>query len=236
MSAPFVGSDTAVPVIAVDGPSGVGKGMVTRWLARELHWHRLDSGALYRILALAAHEAGIDLAAPAAVAALARDLDIRFVEDEEASEAILVGGRDWTAQIRAESTGALASRIAAFPAVRAALLQRQRDFRRPPGLVADGRDMGTVVFPDAGLKIFLDATVEARAQRRALQLRTAGISASLVDLCTEVRARDERDRTRSVAPLRRAEDAVLLDTTDLSRSEVLRRIGILVAERGLARK
>jgi cytidylate kinase len=221
-----------VPVIAIDGPSGVGKGMVTRWIAEELRWHRLDSGALYRILALAAQKAGIDLADARAVAALAPTLDIRFVGTTEHDEIIRVGGADWTVQIRAETTGALASRIAAAAEVRTALLQRQRDFREPPGLVADGRDMGTVVFPDADLKIFLDASIEARAHRRWLQLRAAGINASLIDLCTEVRKRDERDRTRSVAPLRPAEDAVLIETTHLSPAEVLDRIGTLVAERG----
>ncbi len=223
-----------VPVIAIDGPSGVGKGMVMRWIAQGLGWHRLDSGVLYRILALATHKAGIDLADTQAVAALAPRLDIRFVGTTEHDEVILVDGADWTAIIRAETTAALASRIAAAAEVRTALLQRQRDFREPPGLVADGRDMGTVVFPDADLKIFLDASVDARAHRRWLQLRAAGISASLIDLCTEVRLRDERDRTRSVAPLRPADDAVLIETTHLSPAEVLDRIGILVAERGFA--
>jgi cytidylate kinase len=220
------------PVIAIDGPSGVGKGMVTRWLAQKLGWHRLDSGALYRILALVAQRAGVDLADSAAVAALARAMTIRFDGATESDEAILVDGRDWTADVRTEATGALASKIAAVPEVRAALLQRQRDFRQPPGLVADGRDMGTVVFGDADLKIFLEADADERARRRWLQLSTAGVNASLVDLCTEVRARDERDRTRSVAPLRPADDAIRVDTTHLSPSQVLDRIGALAAERG----
>lgn len=223
----------AVPVIAVDGPSGVGKGMVTRWLASRLGWHRLDSGALYRILALAAQRRCVALAHVDAVAALAPALRIEFVGDSEADEAILVDGENWTAEVRAETTGALASQIAAAPEVRAALLQRQRDFRQAPGLIADGRDMGTVVFPDAALKLFLDASAEERAQRRWLQLRASGTSASLADLCTEVKRRDERDRTRATAPLRPAEDAYVIDSTHLSRDEVLQRVGTWVAQNGL---
>lgn len=226
---------TLPPVIAVDGPSGVGKGMVTRWLAHELGWHRLDSGALYRILALAAQRAGIPHDQPAAVAALAPGLDIRFVGTTEADEAILVDGVDWTADIRAESTGGLASHIASAEAVRAALLQRQRDFRQAPGLVADGRDMGTVVFPDAKLKIFLDASAEARAERRWRQLSQAGVNAKLLDLCDEVRARDERDRKRAIAPLAPAADAIVVDSTQMKPDEVLAEVGRLLRDRGISR-
>ena len=215
---------TLPPVIAVDGPSGVGKGMVTRWLAQRLGWHRLDSGALYRILALMADRAGINLGDADAVAALAPGLDIRFAGSSEADESILVNGEDITSAVRAEAAGGLASRIAVFPAVRAALLQRQRDFRRPPGLVADGRDMGTVVFADAGLKIFLDASHEARAERRWHQLSRSGVSASLIDLCAEVRARDERDRKRATAPLAPADGAFVVDTTQMKPAEVLAQI------------
>ncbi|MDR3418055.1 MAG: (d)CMP kinase [Nevskia sp.] len=222
------------PVIAVDGPSGVGKGMVTRWLAQQLGWHRLDSGALYRILALAARAAGVNLDDADAVAACAPGLDIRFVGATEADEAILVGGQDWTRVVRAETTGGLASRIATAPAVRAALLQRQRDFRLPPGLVADGRDMGTVVFPDAALKIFLEASAEARAERRWRQLSQAGVNASLIDLCAEVRARDDRDRKRAIAPLAPAADAVVVDSTHMKPDEVLAEIGHLLRQKSLS--
>ena len=215
-----------VPVITVDGPSGVGKGMVTRWLAQRTAFHRLDSGALYRILALAA-AGSVDLDDGAAVAALAPGLKIEFVGTTEDDEAILVGGQDWTREVRAETTGALASRIAVAPEVRAALLQRQKDFRTAPGLIADGRDMGTVVFTDARLKLFLDASPEERATRRLNQLSKAGIAANFATLCEEIRARDARDRGRAVAPLKPADDAHLIDTTGLSPSAVLAKVEAL---------
>ncbi len=219
---------TSIPVITVDGPSGVGKGMVTRWLASVTGYHRLDSGALYRILALASVEQGIPLEEVDAVAALAKDLDIKFVGETEDDEAIMVVGNDWTRRVRTEETGALASRIAAAPAVRAALLQRQHDFRRLPGLIADGRDAGTVIFPDAKLKIFMDASPEERATRRERQLRNAGIAVNFAALCQEIRARDARDRGRSVAPLKPADDAHLIDTTGLSPDEVIHRVKALL--------
>ena len=219
----------SIPVITVDGPSGVGKGMVTRWLAATTGYRRLDSGALYRILALASVEQGIPLEEVDAVAALAKDLDIQFVGETEDDEAILVIGNDWTRRVRTEETGALASRIAVAPAVRAALLQRQHDFRKAPGLIADGRDMGTVVFPDATLKIFMDASPEERATRREKQLRNAGIAVNFAALCQEIRARDARDRQREVAPLKPAHDAHLIDTTGLSPDEVIHRVKALLA-------
>lgn len=224
----------AIPVVTVDGPSGVGKGLVTRYLAQRLGWARLDSGALYRILALAASRRNMDLADVEAVAALAPQLDIRFVGATEEDEAILVNGENWSQAVRAETTGALASRIATAPVVRAALLQRQHDFLQPPGLIADGRDMGTVVFPQAALKIFMDASPEERAQRRLKQLSAKGIETTIAPLCEEIRARDERDRNRSVAPLRPANDAEVVDTSGLSPAQVTARIDRLLQAYRLA--
>ena len=225
----------SVPVIAIDGPSGVGKGTVARAVARRLGWQFLDSGSLYRILALAAQKAGIAGSDAAAVAALAPRLNIKFDLQDDENERIIVDGEDLTTRVRAETTGALASVIAVHPQVRAALLERQRAFRQPPGLVADGRDMGTVVFPDAGLKIFLDASADERARRRLNQLRKAGIAARIAALREEIRERDVRDRNRSVSPLKPADDAVTIDTTELSIEGVLARVGQLIEARGYAR-
>lgn len=215
---------TQVPVLTIDGPSGVGKGTVARLLARELGWHLLDSGAIYRIAAVAAQDAGLDLEDGEAVAALVASLPIRFAQNEDGSERIELDGRDITARVRTEQAGALASVIAAQPVVRAALLERQRAFRRPPGLVADGRDMGTVVFPDAVAKVFLDAAPEVRAQRRLQQLQQMGMDAKFERLCEEIRERDHRDRTRPVAPLVPAPDALVIDTGALGPEEVAARV------------
>ena len=225
----------SAPVIAIDGPSGVGKGTVAKALARKLGWHFLDSGSLYRILALAAKQAGVRDSDEAAVAGVAPNLDIKFVVQEDDTEQIIVNGTDQTTLIRAETTGQLASVIAVYPKVRAALLQRQRAFRQPPGLVADGRDMGTVVFPDAPLKIFLDASADERARRRLNQLRKAGIAANIAALREEIRERDVRDRSRSVSPLKPADDAVTIDTTELSVERVLAHVEQLIEARGYAR-
>lgn len=214
----------SVPVITIDGPSGTGKGTVARLLAERLGWHLLDSGALYRLLAVAARERGMDLGDEAGLAALAPRLDIRFEVDADGGERIMLDGRAVTATVRSEQTGADASLVAALPAVREALVQRQRDFRQPPGLIADGRDMGTAIFPDAELKIYLTATAEARAQRRYKQLNGKENGASLSALFRDICARDERDASRKASPLRPADDAVVIDTTELDIDGVMQRV------------
>ena len=224
----------SAPVITLDGPSGSGKGTLAGLLANRLGWNLLDSGAIYRLLAYGAGKRGIDLADEAALAELAGRLDVEFVPGQPGQEQVtLLDGEDVTRAIRTEQAGAGASKVAALPAVRAALLDRQRAFRAAPGLIADGRDMGTVVFPDAPLKIFLTASVEERARRRYLQLKEKGEAVNLAGLLDEIRARDERDTQRATAPLKPAEDALLLDSTELSIEQVLDRILGEAATRGL---
>ena len=212
------------PVLALDGPSGSGKGTIARRVAEALDWHLLDSGALYRLAGLAAVRADIALDAEAELAELAASLDIRFDSDAAGDERIWLENEDVTALIRTEEGGRLASAIAPLPAVRQALLGLQRSFRKPPGLVADGRDMGTQVFPDAALKVFLTASPEERARRRHKQLNDKGIDVSLSALSRDIAARDKRDSERSVAPLKAADDARVLDSSQQSIDEVTRTV------------
>jgi CMP/dCMP kinase len=226
---------TLAPVICIDGPSGSGKGTVASLVARKLGWCLLDSGALYRLLAFAAANHGVDLSNEEALKLLAAHLDVQFVAAGDGhGQQIILEGEDVTDAIRNERVGAGASQVAALPAVREALLQRQQAFRETPGLVADGRDMGTVVFPDAPLKIFLTASADERARRRYLQLKAKGDDVSLSSLLEEIRARDERDTQRAVAPLKPAVDAIQLDSTELSIEQVLERILSEVAVRDIA--
>ncbi|AHL75123.1 cytidylate kinase [Stutzerimonas stutzeri] len=224
-----------IPVITIDGPSGSGKGTVAALLAAKLGWNFLDSGALYRLLAFAARNHGVDLTNEEALKLLAAHLDVQFGAAKSGhGMQIILEGEDVTLAIRNEQVGAGASQVAALPVVREALLQRQKAFREAPGLVADGRDMGTVVFPDAPLKIFLTASAEERARRRFLQLKDKGDDVNLASLLDEIRVRDERDTQREVAPLKPADDAVQLDSTDLSIEQVLGQILSEVAKRDFA--
>ncbi|WP_375055019.1 (d)CMP kinase [Zobellella sp. DQSA1] len=211
------------PVITVDGPGGAGKGTLCQLLAEKLEWHLLDSGAIYRVLALAALHHNVALDDEAGLMPLAAHLDVQFPVVDGQIKTILEG-EDVSRSIRTEQVGEVASKVAAFPRVREALLRRQRAFRSKPGLIADGRDMGTVVFPDAQVKIFLDASAEERALRRLKQLQDKGFDVSFDRLLSEIQARDERDRNRSVAPLKAADDALVIDSTTLSIAEVLDKV------------
>jgi cytidylate kinase len=217
-----------VPVVAIDGPSGSGKGTIAARLAQALGWHLLDSGALYRIVAACALSRGIPLDDEASLARMATALEIRFEE-----ERVLVDGTDVTETIRTEPVSAAASEVAALGAVRAAILDLQRSMRAPPGLVADGRDMGTVVFPDAPLKVYLDASAQVRAERRYKQLKNKGLSVSFRVLLANLVERDARDRERAVSPLVPAQDALIIDSTDLGIEEVLNQVLTEVRDRHL---
>lgn len=213
-----------VPVIAIDGPSGSGKGTIAHRVASRIGFHVLDSGALYRLLGAAAKRHAVSIENEAALEVLAAHLDVQFTVDEQGEAVILLEGEDVSREIRTEEAGRAASQVAVLPKVRNALLARQQAFCEVPGLVADGRDMGTVVFPDADLKIFLTASAEARAERRYKQLLEKGFDASLAALIDDIRARDTRDTERSIAPLKPADGALVLDSTDLGIDAVVQRV------------
>jgi len=220
-----------VPVIAIDGPSGSGKGTFARQVATHFGWHLLDSGALYRLVALGGMRAGLAVDDVAGHTEVAVSLDVKFGMDRAGGERVHLQGEDVTLELRAEATGEAASRVAAWQPVRSALLGRQRAFARHPGLVADGRDMGSIVFRDAGLKIFLTASPEERARRRHKQLKGKGLSGSLAALSAEIAERDRRDSTRAVAPLVAVPEAVVVDSTALTIEEVVGRVIELARER-----
>jgi cytidylate kinase len=227
----------SIPVLAIDGPSGSGKGTVSRAVATALGWHYLDSGALYRLAALAAAKTNVDPKDPIAHARAASRMDVRFTSHPDGSEHVLLDGEDVTGELRSETTGNAASRVAAIPEVREALVERQKRFVQAPGLVADGRDMGSVIFPDAGLKIFLTASADERARRRHKQLKDKGLDVSLPALSRVIAERDARDTGRTVAPLEAAADAIQLDSTGFEVDEVVARILRLAHERfGLGRR
>lgn len=211
------------PVITIDGPSGAGKGTLCKAIAEALQWHLLDSGAIYRVLALAALHHQIDITSEEALVPVAAHLDVRFVSEKGEMEVILEG-ENVSGEIRTQNVSNTASKVAVFPRVREALLRRQRAFRESPGLIADGRDMGTVVFPDAPVKIFLDASSEERAHRRVLQLQEKGFSVNFERLLSEIKESDERDRNRAVAPLRPAADALVLNSTGMSIEQVVKTV------------
>jgi CMP/dCMP kinase len=220
----------AAPVLTIDGPSGAGKGAVSARVAETLGWHLLDSGAVYRAVAVAVLDAGVDPADETAVVALCEGLDLDFTAGEDGIS-VLLDGRPVDQRLRAEEVSVMASRVAALPEVRRALLELQRRFRRSPGLVADGRDMGTVVFQDAPIKVFLEASVEERANRRYKQLKDKGESVKFLRLFRDLEERDRRDRERSVSPTVPADDAVVIDSTDMGLNDVVEKVLELVHQR-----
>ncbi|MHB8448195.1 MAG: (d)CMP kinase [Rudaea sp.] len=224
-------SDKIVPVLTVDGPSGSGKGTVSRMVAEALGWHLLDSGALYRAVGFAAGMEGLDLSDAEAVTRCAQTTKIAFRAPRDGGETrVIVNGMDATDELRTETCGAAASAIAAIAGVRAALFDKQRAFRKAPGLVADGRDMGTVIFPDAGIKVFLTASADERAKRRHKQLKEKGLGVTLAALLREIQARDVRDAGRAVAPLKPAADATVIDSTGMTVERVVAAVLELVGK------
>jgi len=219
-----------IPVITLDGPSGAGKGTIAQQVASELGFHILDSGSLYRLTALASQNDGVELTDEAGIATIAANLAVVFKPAVNGLQ-ILLRGDDASELIRQEEIGMRASKVAAIPAVRDALLQRQRDFSELPGLVADGRDMGTTVFPNATLKVFMTASAEERAERRVKQLKEKGINANIAALVVDLKARDEQDANRAVSPLKPAEDAIYLDTTSMSIQQVTQKVLDLARQR-----
>ena len=214
----------SVPVITVDGPSGAGKGTVARIVAEQLGWHLLDSGAIYRVLAVATLHHHVDVEDEEPLIPMAAHLDVQFEISSQGESKVILEGEDVSNTIRTEEIGSLASKVAAFPRVREALLRRQRAFSVAPGLVADGRDMGTVVFSNAPVKVFLTASAEERAERRFNQLKEKGFDVKIGRLLDDIRQRDERDRNREIAPLVPAEGALIIDSTDLSIQEVVNKV------------
>ena len=223
-------SVSAIPVLTIDGPSGSGKGTIARKVAQELGWHLLDSGALYRLVGLSALQQGIADNAESELADLAASMNVRFDSDDNDDERIWLGSVDVTRDIRTEESGLMASKVALLPAVRMALVGLQKVFRKAPGLVADGRDMGTRIFPDAALKVFLTATAKVRAKRRHKQLKDKGIDVSLPALARDIEDRDRRDSERSIAPLRPADDARVLDSSKLTIDEVTQMVLVWARE------
>jgi len=216
----------SIPVLTIDGPSGAGKGTVSRTVAKKLGWHYLDSGSIYRSLAIASLDAGVDLHDVAKVVEVAKNIQLEFECGDEL--VVTLNGTDITDRLPTETTGNTASIIAAYPDVRAVLLQKQKDFQQAPGLIADGRDMGTVVFPEASNKVFLTASSEERASRRHKQLKEKGIDANLVQITKEIEARDRRDQDRATAPLKAADDALYIDSSNLSVDQVIEEVMNLV--------
>lgn len=224
-----------IPVLTIDGPSGVGKGTITQLVAKKMGWHLLDSGALYRLTALSALRKGVGFNDEQALAEVAKSLNTEFLPSEFGEPVkVLLDGQDVTKELRTEEAGNNASKVAVLGEVRAALLQRQRGFAQAPGLVADGRDMGTVVFPEADFKVFMTASAEARAERRYKQLKSKGEDVRIATLLKEIEARDARDMGRKNAPLKPADDAVMVDTTGLSIEQVLDKVVHLIDSKGLS--